>query len=216
MSAESHMFPRGLYAICDDGVRPELSLIGKGEFLIQGGAQVIQLRMKNTPSREALVAARRIASLCRAAGAICLVNDRVDLALIAGAHGVHLGADDLPVSSVRRLLGPEKIIGVTVRNLEMAKEAQAAGADYIGLGPVFPTSTKQVNAEVLGIEAFARIARQSALPTVGISGICLANIGLVAQAGAHGAAVLSDLLNAPDIPGHARALAVAFNAGCDR
>jgi thiamine-phosphate pyrophosphorylase len=216
MSAESRIFPHGLYAICDDGVRPELSLIGKTELLIEGGAQVIQLRMKVTPSREAVVAARRIASLCRAAGAICLVNDRVDLALIAGAHGVHLGADDLPISSARALLGPEKIIGVTVRNLEMAKEAQAAGADYVGLGPVFPTSTKQVDAQVLGIEAFARIVRRSPLPTIGISGICLSNIGLIAQAGAHGAAVLSDLFNARDIPAHARALTVAFDAGQNR
>jgi thiamine-phosphate pyrophosphorylase len=215
MNAPSPKLPSGLYAICDDSVRPELSLTRKSELLLEGGVRVIQLRMKNTPVSAALAVARRVSSLCRAAQAVCLVDDRVDLALIANAHGVHLGEDDLPARRARALLGPDRIIGMTVRNAQMAEEARDAGADYIGLGPVFPTATKAVAASALGIESLAEIVRQSPLPTVAISGIGLSNIGRVARAGAHGAAVISDLLTAPDIPARARALSKAFNAERD-
>jgi len=214
-SQAAFRLPPGLYAICDDGLCPELSLERKSELLLRGGVQVIQLRIKRAGSREALAAARRISSLCRDAAAMCLLNDRVDLALVAGAHGVHLGEDDLPPRRARALLGPEKIIGVTVRNLEQARAARDAGADYVGLGPVFPTATKRVDAPVLGIDAFERIARQSPLPTVAISGIGLSNIARVARAGAHGAAVASDLLTAADISARARALSAAFAGGRD-
>ena len=215
MNGASGKLPPGLYAICDDSVRPELSLTRKSELLLEGGVRVIQLRMKSTSVREALAAARLVSSLCRAAGAVCLVDDRADLALIANAHGVHLGDDDLPARQARELLGPDRIIGVTVRNAQMAEEARDAGADYVGLGPVFPTATKSVAAPVLGIETLAKLVRQSPLPTVAISGIRLSNIGSIARAGAHGAAVISDLLTAPDIPARARELSKAFGAGRD-
>jgi thiamine-phosphate pyrophosphorylase len=212
MSSASHKLPGGLYAICDDGVRPELSLVRKGELLLDGGVRVIQLRMKRTAPREALDSARRVCSLCRFAGAVCLIDDRVDLALMADAHGVHLGDDDLPARSARAILGTERIVGVTVRNAEAAQEAARSGADYAGVGPVFATATKRVDAPVLGLEAFAAVTRDSPLPVVAISGICLSNIGKVAEAGAYGAAVISDLLDAPDIPARARALSRAFAA----
>jgi thiamine-phosphate pyrophosphorylase len=213
MNGASGKVPSGLYAICDDSIRPELSLTRKSELLLEGGVRVIQLRMKSTPVRDALAAARVVSALCRAAGAVCLVDDRVDLALIANAHGVHLGDDDLPARRARELLGPDRIIGVTVRNAQMAEEAKDAGADYVGLGPVFPTATKSVAAPVLGIESLAKLVHQSPLPTVAISGIRLSNIGSIARAGAHGAAVISDLLTAPDIPARARELSKAFAAG---
>jgi len=213
MSSSSHRLPGGLYAICDDGVRPELSLVRKGELLLDGGVRVIQLRMKRTAPREALDSARRVCSLCRSAGAVCLIDDRVDLALMADAHGVHLGDEDLPAKSARAILGTKRILGVTVRNAEAAQEAARSGADYAGVGPVFATATKRVDAPVLGLEAFAAIARECPLPAVAISGICLSNIGKVAQAGAYGAAVISDLLDAADIPARARALSRAFAAG---
>jgi thiamine-phosphate pyrophosphorylase len=213
MGEASQELPGGLYAVCDDGVRPELSLVRKSELLLEGGARVIQLRMKRTPPREALAAARQVGSLCRAVRAVCLVDDRVDLALIADADGVHLGDEDLPARRARALLGPGRIVGVTVRDAKMAQEAARAGADYVGLGPVFATATKRVNALVLGLKAFAEIARQCPLPVVAISGIGLSNIGSIARAGAHGAAVISELLNAADIPAQARALSDAFAAG---
>ncbi len=203
--------PRGLYLLCDDTVRPELPLGEKAAHLLAGGASILQLRMKRTPPREALAAAREVVAACRHVGAVCLLNDRVDLALLAGADGVHVGDEDLPPAAARELLGPGRLVGVTVRHAAGARAAQEAGADYVGLGPVFGTRTKQVPAPVLGLEAFAAVVRESPLPVVGIGGVGLANIAQVAATGAHGAAVVSDALLAEDIAEQVRRLRAAFD-----
>ncbi len=178
--------PRGLYVLCDDTVRPELPLGEKAARLLAGGARVVQLRMKRTPLREALGAAREVVAACRRAGAVCLLNDRVDLALLAGADGVHVGDEDLPPEAARALLGPGRLVGVTVRGLADTHAARAAGADYVGLGPVFGTTTKQVPAPVLGLGGFAAVVRESPLPVVGIGGVKLENIADLAATGATG------------------------------
>lgn len=205
--------PRGLYALVDDAVRPELQVVDLVRAVVAGGAGVLQLRLKRTADRPALEAVRAAVALARPAGAKVIVNDRVDLALAGGADGVHLGEDDLPVDVARRLLGPGALVGATTRSLPDIERARAAGADYAGLGPVFPTSTKQVAHPALGLAAFAAIARNSPLPVVGIAGITLDTIGAVARAGAHGAAVASALLQAPDLVSRARALQRAFSQG---
>ncbi|WP_434389047.1 thiamine phosphate synthase [Melittangium boletus] len=205
--------PRGLYVLCDDTLRPDLPLVRKAELLLEGGARVMQLRMKRTPLREALAVAREVVAACRRAGAVCLLNDRVDLALLSGAHGVHVGEEDLPPEAARSLLGAGRVVGVTVRDADGARAARDAGADYVGLGPVFGTTTKQVNAPVLGLERFAAVVRASPLPVVGIGGVGLDTIAQVAAAGAHGAAVASDALLAPDVPERVRRLAAAFDRG---
>ncbi|HEX8701820.1 MAG TPA: thiamine phosphate synthase [Myxococcaceae bacterium] len=207
------LLPRGPYLLCDDSVRPELPLAEKAARLLAGGARVLQLRMKRTPPREALAAAREVVAACHRAGALCLLNDRVDLALLSGADGVHVGDEDLPPEAARELLGPGRVVGVTVRNAAGARAAKAAGADYVGVGPVFGTTTKQVPAPVLGVEAFAAVVRDCPLPVVGIGGVGLANIAQVAAAGAHCAAVASDALLAPDIAEQVRRLSAAFNTG---
>lgn len=207
------MLPRGLYLLCDDTVLSSLSLGEKARRLLAGGARILQLRMKRTPPREALAAAREVVAACRHAGALCLLNDRVDLALLSGADGVHVGDEDLPPEAARELLGPARLVGVTVRNATGARAAKEAGADYVGVGPVFGTTTKQVPAPVLGLEGFAAVVRDSPLPVVGIGGVGLANIGKVAVAGAHGAAVVSDALLAEDIAERVRALLAAFDTG---
>ncbi|NMO17027.1 thiamine phosphate synthase, partial [Pyxidicoccus fallax] len=126
MNAPSRpMLPRGLYVLCDDTVLPELPLVDKAARLVAGGAKVVQLRMKRTPLGAALAAAREVAALCRRAGAVCLVNDRVDLALLAGADGVHVGDEDLPPEAARELLGPGRLVGVTARGVEGARAALA-------------------------------------------------------------------------------------------
>ncbi|RKH98149.1 thiamine phosphate synthase [Corallococcus sp. AB038B] len=204
--------PHGPYLLCDDSIRPELPLVDKAGQLLQGGARVLQLRMKHTPPREALVAARAVVALCRRAGAVCLINDRVDLALLSDAHGVHVGDEDLPPEAARELLGPGRYVGVTARGTEGAKAARAAGADYVGVGPLFGTTTKVVQAPVLGLEAFRRVVAESPLPVVGIGGVGLANIASVAATGAHGAAVVSDALLAQDIAERVRQLAAAFDS----
>lgn len=205
--------PPGLYALCDDTVRPELPLLDKGRLLLEGGARVVQLRLKRTPLREGLAVARALARACRQAGARLVINDRVDLALLADADGVHVGDEDLPPRDARALLGPGRLLGVTVRDAAGARAALEAGADYVGLGPVFGTATKVVAAPVLGPERFAAAVRDCPLPVVGIGGVGLGNIAEVARAGAHGAAVVSDLLCADDVPARARALQQAFDLG---
>jgi thiamine-phosphate pyrophosphorylase len=205
--------PFGLYALCDDGLLPEWPLEEKAGALLEGGVRVIQLRMKRTSARRALMAAREVARRCHAAGALCIVNDRVDLALLSGADGVHLGEDDVPADAARAALGPSRLIGVTCRSLAHVEAARALGADYAGVGPIFATSTKTVNAEVLGLQRLAELCAASPLPVVAIAGIAQANIAEVARAGARMAAVLSDLLGAGDVPARARLLSNEFERG---
>lgn len=205
--------PRGLYLLCDDTVRPELPLVEKATRLLAGGARVVQLRMKRTPPREGLAVAREVVAACRRAGAVCVVNDRVDLALLAGADGVHVGDEDLPPEAARELLGPGRLVGVTVRDVAGARAAREAGADYVGLGPVFGTVTKQVSAPVLGLERFAAVVRESPLPVVGIGGVKLEDLPALAATGAHGVAVVSEALLAEDIVERVRHLSEAFDRG---
>lgn len=207
------LLPPGLYLLCDDTVRVDMPLVLKAERMLAGGARVVQLRMKRMPVREALPVAREVVRLCRRAGAVCLLNDRVDLALLADADGVHVGDEDLPAEAVRALLGPGRLVGVTVRDAEGARAAREAGADYVGVGPVFGTTTKQVPAPVLGLEGLARVVTDSPLPVVGIGGVGLENVGRVAASGAHGAAVVSDVLLAQDIAERVRLLTAAFERG---
>jgi len=207
------MFPPGLYALCDDGFRPELPVEAQAEAFLHGGARVLQLRLKRTGPARAVDIAGRLAERCRAAGAVLLVNDRVDWALLAGADGVHLGAEDLPPEDARRLLGPDAVVGVTVRSAGEAEAARRAGADYVGLGPVFAPVSKQVDAPVLGLDRFRREVANISLPVVAIGGIGRTTIRSVAAAGAHGAAVVSDLLSAQDIASRARELEAEFEHG---
>lgn len=205
--------PRGLYALIDDGIRADLPVAAKARAAIDGGVRVLQLRLEQTVDRLALPVIREVVGLARRADVIVIVNDRVDLALLGGAHGVHLGADDLPVLEARRLLGPDALIGATCRTLEELQLAHGQGADHAGLGPIFQTSTKAVAHPPLGLEELAKIAKVSPIPVIGIAGIRLETIGAVARAGAHCAAVAGDLLTAPDISARARALQAAFFEG---
>ena len=207
-----HKLPRGLYALLDDSVRAELPMIEKARAVIDAGVGVLQLRLEQTTDRVALPLIREVVALAAPRGVKVIVNDRVDLALAGRASGVHLGADDLPVDVARRLLGPEALIGATTRTLEDIERARALGADHVGLGPIFQTSTKVVGHAPMGLEQFARIASRSPIPVVGIAGITLATIGQVALAGAWAAAVAGDLLNADDVVSRARALQGAFSA----
>lgn len=196
--------------MCDATLRAELSLVQKAEACLAGGVRVLQLRMKNLTDREALAATLAVVRRCDARGAVCLVNDRVDLVVLSGAHGVHLGDEDVPCEAARRLLGPGAIIGVTVRDEAGIARAAEQGASYVGLGPLFPTSTKVVDHPPLGVAQLARLCARSPLPVVAIAGIDLSNIAQVAGAGAHGAAVASGWLSAPDPAKQAAALVAAF------
>ncbi len=206
------MFPPGLYAIADDG-SPGRSVQAQVDALLEGGARVLQLRLKRTGAAASLALARWAQGRTRAAGCVLLVNDRVDWALLCGADGVHLGAEDLGVAEARALLGPAALVGATVRSTEEAVAAKAAGADYVGLGPVFPPKSKAVAAPLLGLAGLGRVVGSSPLPVVAIGGLSLHTISAVARTGAHGAAVVSDLLQAEDIAARVRALEEEFLRG---
>jgi thiamine-phosphate pyrophosphorylase len=172
----------------------------------RGGAGVVQLREKGIPDGEFLALLREIAPAVRAAGALLLVNDRVHLAVEAGADGAHVGPEDLPPEEARRLLGPDRILGVTTHDLHQARRAEAAGADYVGIGPVFPTDTKGVPLRAIGPEAAGRVAAALAIPAFAIGGISPANVARVRAAGCPRVAACSAVLGAPDPAAAARAL----------
>lgn len=200
----------GLYALLDDSVRPELPMFDKARAVIAAGVPTLQLRLEQTADRPALELIIRVMEICQ--DTTVIVNDRVDLALAGRAHGVHLGADDLPVRVARKLLGPTALIGATTRTLADIVAAKEQGADHVGLGPIFATTTKHVDHAPLGLEGFAQICARSPLPVVGIAGITLETIGAVAAAGAHCAAVAGALLHATDLTLRSRELSAAFAA----
>lgn len=165
---------------------------------IRGGADVIQLREKEMSKRDRLELGLKIRELTRQEGVLFIVNDDVDLALILDADGVHLGQDDIPIRFARPLM-KDKIIGVSTHSLPQAEEAVASGADYIGVGPVFETATKEDREDLVGLNLLPKIKDICPIPYVAIGGIGKDNIASLAKAGCHRAAVISDIMLAPDI-----------------
>ena len=194
-----------LCVITDAGLAPGKDHVAIAEAALRGGADMIQLRDKAGDLRDLLRQARAIQALCRERGAVFIVNDRVDLALAAGADGAHVGQDDLPAEAARRLLGPGRILGVSTHNLEQVRAAEKAGADYLGFGPMFPTGTKDTGYAPRGLEALREMRRATGLPILAIGGITLENIGAIIQAGATAPAVISAVVAAPDIAAAAAA-----------
>ncbi len=201
----------GLYAIADlaAGAADPEALAGQ---LLACGPAALQLRWKDPPGAGAfLEVARRLAALSRAAGVPFIVNDRVDVAALAGADGVHLGQDDLPLAAARRLLPPGTLVGVSTHTLAQVEAAVAEGADYLGFGPVFATSTKARPDPVVGPGGLAAAVRAAApVPVVAIGGITLERVAEVAGTGAACAAVIGDVLGAADVAARAAAVHQAF------
>lgn len=164
---------------------------------LEAGVRFFQYRNKRGTRREIYEVSLQLIPLAREAGALFIVNDHADIALAVDADGVHLGQDDLPIEHARNLLGSGKLIGISTHSPDQAKAAEAGGADYIGFGPVFRTSTKDAG-PVQGIETISVIRRMVSLPVIAIGGITLANVGEAVRAGADGVAVISSVLSAPD------------------
>jgi thiamine-phosphate pyrophosphorylase len=196
-----------LYAIADASFGDPVAL---AEKLFAGGVRLLQIRNKKASSRELLQQVERILSLAPA-DAHVLVNDRVDVALLAGAVGVHLGQTDLSPASARQILGPDRLIGLSTHNLEQALEAEAMPVDYIGVGPVFWTSSKENPDPVLGLERLAEICRAVRKPVVAIGGITIDQARQVRTAGAHSLAVIRDLVGSDNITERARLWNQIFN-----
>jgi thiamine-phosphate pyrophosphorylase len=164
---------------------------------LAAGVRFFQYRNKSGTRREIYETSLRLALLAQKTGALFIVNDHADIARAVDAGGTHLGQDDLPIQYARGLLGRGKIIGISTHSTEQAKAAEAGGADYIGFGPVFRTSTKHAG-PVQGIEKIPVIKRTVSVPVIAIGGITLANVDQVICAGADGVAVISAVLSAPD------------------
>jgi thiamine-phosphate pyrophosphorylase len=175
------------------------------QIYLEAGARVMQLRMKNSSARDTLAAARAIAELCRGYGATFIVNDRLDLAMLAEATGVHLGQDDLPIEAARRLVGSRMIIGISTHSVEQARAAEAAGADYIGFGPMYAGGLKH-NTAGKGFESLAAVRAAVKFPIVAIGGITEARIPEILAAGANAAAIITDVVSAPDIAAKVRSI----------
>lgn len=185
-----------LHVVTDAGAPDEVRRLV--DVVLAAGAPCVQVRAKALTDRELYDLSSDVAARCRAAGALCIVNDRPDMAMAAGADGVHLGADDLPVASVRDLVGDDLLVGGTARDATQAAQHHAAGADYVGVGPIFATSTKQGLPAPLGLDGLATVTRAVDIPVIGIAGITLDRVDAVLDAGAHGVAVVGAVSRADD------------------
>ncbi len=195
-----------LYVITDTVLSRGRSALEIARAALEGGADAVQLRDKSSPALNLCRLASEIQPMARKFGALFVVNDRVDVALVAGADGVHVGPEDLPAREARRLLPRPVVLGVSAGTREEARKAEREGADYVGVGPIFPTATKPGAGEAIGVARLAEIVRAVSIPVVAIGGITRDNVAEAIAAGAAGAAVVSAVVTAEDMAASARAL----------
>ncbi len=174
------------------------------EEAVRGGVTLVQLREKESSTRDFLDLAKEVKGVLTPLGVPLIINDRMDIALAVGAAGIHVGKTDMPVSVLRQHMGPEALIGISVESLEDARAANAMDIDYMGISPVFTTATKRELTTGLGLEGVRAISTLSRVPTLAIGGINIHNIASVLEAGAAGAALISALCGAEN-PGKASA-----------
>ncbi len=209
-------FNRSLYAILDTACINRESFDDAVTKMIRGGATVIQLRMKGNSKEDILATARDVAALCREGKALFIVNDHVDIALLAGADGVHLGLNDLRAGEARKLLPPDMIIGITAYTAEDPPRIESDGADYVAVGPVFDTvynpGSGPVTLKGAGVEVVSRARAAVSIPIVAIGGITPAGAGRAISAGADSVAVTSYIYKDDKIEENCRALADAVTA----
>jgi len=194
-----------LYVIVDADACRGRDPVQVAREAVDGGADVIQWRAKGWSMPERQRVAQQIAEVVRPTPALLIINDHVDLALAVGADGVHLGQEDLPLAAARELMGADRLIGRSTHSLEQAVAAQAEGADYIGVGPVFATPTKP-DARAVGPELVEAVAARVTIPFVAIGGIDQQNLPLVLSRGATRVAVVRAVTGAPDVRAAAHAL----------
>jgi thiamine-phosphate pyrophosphorylase len=188
-----------LYTIADTLGRAELSFVTLAEQLCAGGAKLMQLRVKDLPTRDFLDIAREVRAICARAGCLLIINDRADIARAIDADGVHVGQEDLPLPAARIVLGPHKIVGVSTHDVDQAVEAERGGADYIGFGPLFGTTTKATGYTARGLDQLREIRSRVRLPIVAIGGVTADRAPSALAAGANAVAMISDLVLAPDV-----------------
>lgn len=195
-----------VYVITDRRAAGDRPLLDVMRAAIRGGATIVQLREKEASTREMVELGRMLHEITQEAGIPLIVNDRIDVALALDAEGVHVGQDDMPADLARRLIGPDRILGVSANSVAEARRAEQDGADYLGVGDVFGTPSKADAGDVIGLERVREVADAVSIPIVGIGGITVENAAAVIEAGAAGVAVISAVVGASDPEAAARAL----------
>jgi thiamine-phosphate pyrophosphorylase len=192
---------RGLYVILDPAVHSTGSLVDLLKEAADHGARLFQYRDKTATMKDAYRLGLTLKLASADAGALLIVNDRCDLAIAIDADGVHVGQKDLPLEHARRLLGDDKILGISTHTPEQLTAAAAMRPDYIAYGPIFSTHTKSDHAAIVGVEGLRAVRRLSSLPLFAIGGISVESVEAIRDAGADGVAVISAVTQAPDIGG---------------
>lgn len=198
-------FDLTLYLVTDSTGMEEKVFLNKVDAACRGGVTLLQLREKERGGGEYLRLARQVKEITDRYRIPLLIDDRVDVALAADAAGVHVGREDLPVAEARRLLGPDKIVGATAKTVEQARQARAEGADYLGVGAIYPTTTK-VKTILTKVETLSEIVREVGLPVTAIGGLNADNCDVLKGSGFSGIAVVSAIMKSPDPEAAARAL----------
>jgi thiamine-phosphate pyrophosphorylase len=189
-----------LYAITGEEFHQGRDLIEVMEEAIQGGVDIIQLRDKTSNKREVLRKAKALRELTKKHDVTFIVNDHIDIALAVDADGIHIGQDDLPLEEARKIVG-DKIIGISTHEIDEAREAEAGGADYIGVGPIFHTNSKVDVVDPVTTTYIQQVAAEINIPFVAIGGIKLHNVEQVLEAGATRVCMISEIVGADDIKG---------------
>lgn len=189
----------GLYIILDPSVCPARPLVEVLTVAAEAGATLFQYRNKTASMKDAYGEALALRQAAAKAGVLFIVNDRCDLALAVDADGVHLGQGDLPLDLARKVMGPEKLIGISTHNPDQVREATAGQPDYLGFGPIFTPGSKQDHDPVVGLEGLRAMRALTSLPVFAIGGIYIDQVREVLRAGANGVAVISAILKARDI-----------------
>jgi thiamine-phosphate pyrophosphorylase len=187
-----------LYFITDSRLTRK-TVLEDAKAALKAGVKIIQYREKNKSTSDMIKEADKIKKLCLKNNTLLIINDRVDIALAVDADGVHLGDDDMPYHTTRKILGNKKIIGLTVHNLREAAEAQKAGADYIGASPIFETRTKPDAGAPSGIKFIQKVKKTIKIPFVAIGGINESNVADVLKSGAKSVAIISAIISSPDV-----------------
>ena len=201
MNTTKPLFPRGIYGITAEKFSKGRSNIEVAREMIKGGIKILQYREKRPQKSFAqmLAECQELRQMTREAGVLFIVNDYVDIALMVDADGVHVGQDDYPVAEVRKLIGPDKLIGLSTHNPEQAQAAGPAGADYIGVGPLYTTQTKDDVCEAVGLAYLEYAAQHATLPFVAIGGIKEHNLNEVLSRGATTVCLVTEIVGANDI-----------------
>lgn len=186
-----------IYLVTDEKACLEKDFYSCIEEAIKGGAGIVQLREKNISTKDLYEKALKVKEICKNYGALFIINDRLDIAQAVGADGVHLGQSDMPIEEARKILKDKFLIGATARNVEESKRAELLGADYIGSGAIFGTSTKD-NAKKLEMEELKKIVASVKIPVFAIGGININNVGILKNIGLQGICSVSGILSEKD------------------